>query len=89
LNTTVTDGNYVFVDRTGKIVLRTDLFYAYPFSEGLALGFGASTNKWGYVDKTGKMAIPAIYDSAESFSEGLAAVGQSEDKKPTRKAPPK
>ena|ERR1700733_3796021 len=86
---TAMDGCWVFFDKSGKVVLRTDLLYPDPFSEGLASGFVPSKNKWGYIDKTGKMVIPAIYDYPGSFSEGLAAVAQSQDNEPAGIAPRK
>jgi hypothetical protein len=65
---------FVYVDKTGKIVLETQFFYAGPFREGLALVYDAQSNRWGFIDRTGKVVIPVKYEAANDFSDGLALV---------------
>lgn len=72
--TTEKDSSFMFVDRTGEIVLRTEFFRAESFHEGLAVVWDAGSNKYGYVDKSGSLAIPLKFDSASDFSEDLASV---------------
>lgn len=64
---------HLFIDKTGKVVIRIDCNMTYPFIGGLAL-ISMKNGKYGYIDKTGKFIIPAIYDDASSFYEELALV---------------
>jgi hypothetical protein len=75
---------YVYIDRSGKIVIRprealdTKSFSVLSrgndltFSEGLLRV--EQNGKYGYMDKAGKMVIPPRYSNPQAFSEGLAAV---------------
>lgn len=71
------DSNFMYIDKTGEIVLRTDFFRADSFNEGLAVVYDADNNKYGFIDKSGKIVIPVQYDYAYEFSEGLAHVAVS------------
>ena len=66
--------NFMFLDKTGEIIFRTDFFYASKFRDGLACVWDEDKNKNGYIDKSGELAIPLIYNMASDFSEGLAHV---------------
>jgi len=75
LSPSITEGeNFIYIDKTGEIVLFTDFFYAGPFREGLAVVYDEENGKWGFIDKSGKVAIPVQYDLVQDFSEGLACV---------------
>lgn len=72
------DGNVLFIDKKGDVVLETSYTQAKSFSEGMA-AVSATTNslgigKWGFIDKQGKEIIPPKYERVERFSDGLAAV---------------
>ena len=77
------EGNWVYINKTGKVVLKTDYDYVLNFNDGLA---GVLiNNKWGFIDHTGKVVIKAQYDDigdkdggkaagTSGFFEGMAAV---------------
>jgi len=68
------DPKYVYIDKTGDIVMRTDFSFADQFHEGLAAVYSAEKNKWGFIDRSSHLAIPPEFDSLGKFSEGLAWV---------------
>ena len=70
------DSSFMFINKTGEIILRTEFFRAESFHEGLAVVWDAESNKNGYIDKSGRLAIPLKFDLANDFSEGLASVSQ-------------
>lgn len=72
--TQMEESTFVYIDKTGRIVLTTEFFYAGEFREGLAVVYDAETNLWGYIDKKGKVVQPVQYEIANDFSEGLALV---------------
>ncbi len=66
------NGNYGYIDKTGKLAIATQYKEARSFSEGLAaVKIG---EKWGYIDTKGNLAIQPQFTSVDSFSEGLARV---------------
>jgi hypothetical protein len=65
---------FIYIDKTGKIVLETQFFYASAFHEGLASVYDDNSNRWGFIDRTGKVVIPLKYEAASDFSDGLALV---------------
>lgn len=66
--------NFMYIDKSGEIVLRTEFFRAECFHEGLAVVWDERTDRYGYIDKSGKLAIPLKYAWADNFSEGLASI---------------
>jgi hypothetical protein len=68
------DSTFMFIDKTGETVLRTEFFRAECFHSGLAVVWDEHKNKYGYIDKSGKLAIPLRYICAFDFSEGLARI---------------
>lgn len=67
--------NYGYVDKQGKLVIKTRFDTAGDFAEDLATAsVGAGINKIGYIDKSGKFVIQPQFDEANDFSEGLASV---------------
>lgn len=62
-----------FIDKTGKIVYKTEFFRAEIFREGLCRVW-SQRFICGYIDKSGELAIPIKYWFASDFSEGLALV---------------
>jgi len=72
-------GNVVYFDRRGKIIIANNYEDGGPFSEGLA--YVCTRDKYGYIDKKGNIIIPLIYDDALSFSCGLAPVYSKSEKK--------
>jgi hypothetical protein len=75
---------YVYIDKTGAVVIKGPFSVAREFSEGLARVMVGG--KDGFIDKSGTLVIPAQFDDAKPFSEGLAAVGFKVDApKPDKK----
>ncbi|MBS1794175.1 MAG: WG repeat-containing protein [Acidobacteria bacterium] len=77
LLTGVGDGPYI--DRTGRVALRTGYYRNWEFSEGLAAAVAEDNGRWGYIDKTGKFVISprfewSLQNSVYSFSDGLAMI---------------
>lgn len=70
------DGEYGFIDDTGKLVIPCQWDYATDFSEGLARVTDSGWNH-GYIDKTGEVVIPCEWSDAGRFNEGLAPVQDS------------
>lgn len=77
------DGQFAFIDKTGKDVIYGKDFDSRPeegqqhtFSEGLAAVaiFKDGKRKWGYIDRTGKFAIEPRFDRASPFSDGASSV---------------
>ena len=66
------DGEYGFIDTSGKEVIACEYDYAGFFSEGRAIV--QKGEKWGFIDTSGKEVIAREYDYAGSFSEGRAVV---------------
>ena len=66
------DGQYGFIDTTGKLVVPYGWDFAFSFSDGLACV--EKDDKRGFIDTTGKLVIPCEWDYAFSFSDGLACV---------------
>ncbi len=66
--------NYGYIDRSGKLVIQPQYFYAAPFSEGLAVVCFPKTQLWGFIDKNGKQVIAPTYRRAQSFHDGVAVV---------------
>ncbi len=66
-------GEYGFIDRTGKFVIKPQFDLTFHFSEGLAaVKVG---KRWGYIDRQGRMVIkPQSLEGAEDFHHGLALV---------------
>lgn len=71
------DGQYGYVDKTGKVVIPCIYESANGFSEGLAVVRRAGERSYGYMDKTGKVVIPFNYSYATDFAEDFAAVEDS------------
>jgi hypothetical protein len=69
-------GQYGYMDRKGKLVLKGPYAGASRFSEGLAAVQMQKAGKVGYMDTTGKLVIALQFDLGDPFSEGFAAVMQ-------------
>lgn len=66
------NGRWGYIDRSGQVVIPTQLEAADDFSEGLAaVEMGG---KWGFVDESGRLVIEPRFSGAYGFSEGLARV---------------
>ncbi|HET6892084.1 MAG TPA: WG repeat-containing protein [Pyrinomonadaceae bacterium] len=70
------EARFIYIDKSGKIVLATEFSYAGEFRDGLAVVYSDRTNRWGFIGKTGKVVIPLQYQLANDFSDGLALVGR-------------
>ncbi|MCM3633388.1 WG repeat-containing protein [Paenibacillus camelliae] len=80
-------GKWVYVDTTGKVVLKTTYDNVLNFREGLAAV--SKNGKWGFIDRTGKEIIKpqyvevrdddgyGIHSGTAGFYEGLAAVSKN------------
>lgn len=78
------DGQWIYVDRTGKTMLTTDYDLVLNFREGLAAI--QKNGKWGFINKKGQEVVKPQYDDirdnngygihsgTSGFHEGLAAV---------------
>lgn len=65
-----------YLNRSGKVVLKTDFQTTGTFSEGLAaFNTGMLPRKYGYFDTTGKIILQPIYSLAEPFYNNRAFVG--------------
>jgi WG containing repeat len=65
-------GIYGYVNKTGRLVIKSQYSEVKNFSQGLAaVKIG---DKWGYIDRTGKVIVKPQYSEVLSFSQGLAAV---------------
>ena len=73
----VEGGQYGYMDRKGKLVLKGPYAGASRFSEGLAAVQLKRAEKVGYIDTTGKLVIALQFDLGDPFSEGFAAVMQN------------
>jgi hypothetical protein len=67
------DGKWGYIDRTGKVVIKPQFYWAEEFSEGLA-AFESDEGLYGYIDETGRVVIEPKLERWSPFSEGLAAV---------------
>ena len=63
-------GNYSFINKKGKVVIKPKYDDVGDFSEGLAIV--EKSNKWGFINKKGKEIVKPKYDKVVFFSEGLA-----------------
>jgi len=63
-----------YIDKSGNVVLRPNVYSARPFSEGLAAVMPSEGSAWGYIDKTGEMVIQPQYRTANKFQDGFASV---------------
>ena len=73
------EGDYGFIDKTGKVVIPCIWKCALEFHEGLA-SVEDDNEKWGFIDKTGKIVIPCKWQNAGDFSEDLAPVKDDNEK---------
>lgn len=74
------DHGYRYLDRSGRVVFRTDAWLAFDFSEGLAPASRYSGSpKWGFIDRTGNFVVRPQYFALEEFSEGVARVSVSSE----------
>jgi hypothetical protein len=80
------DNKFGFFDRRGKIMIKPQFDFAFPFHEGLAaICMGCKEDpegehrsvkggKWGYINKKGKIVIPTQFEEAGDFEKGKAEV---------------
>lgn len=69
------NGQWGFIDKTGKIVIPYQFDETSRFIEGLAAV--RQNGKYGFINKTGEIVIPYQFDFALPFSEDLACVEQN------------
>lgn len=72
------DGQWGYIDPTGRPLFGLHWDDARPFSEGFAAV--AFDGQWGYVDSQGVKILPYQYDAAGEFRLGLAPVTIGESK---------
>jgi hypothetical protein len=63
-----------YMDKTGKIILKPEYYYATDFSEGLAGVYPADKNAWVYIDKTGKIILETKFYKLHPYRNGIALV---------------
>jgi hypothetical protein len=68
------NGNYGYIDRTGKIAIEPQFDQAGNFSEGMAWIYDRVKDKYGYIDRTGRIIIEPQFGWVDDFFEGLAVV---------------
>jgi hypothetical protein len=74
----MSDGNYGYIDISGKEVIPAKYYNLYYFKDDRAPFIDNEENgKFGAVNRKGEVIIPAMYDAMEAFSEGLACVSIS------------
>lgn len=66
------NGNWGFIDESGKVHIPFRYKAAGNFQEGLAMVYNG--DKWGYIDKAGNEVIPLQYHQAGDFNKGKAPV---------------
>jgi len=79
IETGLSDTNFAYIDRTGRIVFKINADKVENFSEGLARFEKFGVSGFGFVDKTGKVVNDTRIDAASEYSEGLAVVFLGED----------
>lgn len=67
-------GKYVFIDRSGKVVIRLKNARCRSFSEGLASFEEFGKYGVGFIDHSGKIVIKPFGDGQSEFSDGLKFV---------------
>ena len=68
----IVDGQYGYINESGKVVIEPQFKYAGVFADGLACV--RTYEGYGYINKRGKMVIDPIFDDANDFSDGYAVV---------------
>lgn len=69
----VGNGNYVYIDRNGELIIETDYRYVYEFSEGLAcVMYG---DAWGYMDRNGEIVIEPRFSLPIRFPRAWRVYG--------------
>ncbi len=68
----IVDGQYGYINESGKVVIEPQFKYAGVFADGLACV--RTYEGYGYINKRGKMVIDPIFDDADDFSDGYAVV---------------
>lgn len=66
------EGQWGYIDATGRLVIPPQFERAWPFSGNRALV--QLEGRFGYIDRTGRLVIPAQFDRAWDFEGGLALV---------------
>lgn len=67
------DGQYSYMDKTGKVIMPLDYFPLGYFNGDLRAARKDERNK-GYIDETGKVVIPLEFNDIGDFNDGLACV---------------
>jgi hypothetical protein len=66
------DGQFGYIDFSGKVILKAEYEQLGVFKEGLASA--AKNGKYGFIDKSWKTVIPFQYESVGDFESGRALV---------------
>jgi hypothetical protein len=73
-----TNGQWGYLDKSGKWAIEPQFDIATDFSEDLAAVCkgvqGRDRGQWGYIDKKGKLVIPLEFERALPFVNGMAKV---------------
>lgn len=67
------DGEYSYMDKTGKVIMSLDYFPLGYFNGDLRAARKDERNM-GYIDETGKVVIPLEFNDIGDFNDGLACV---------------
>lgn len=69
---------YSYIDKTGRVIIKTDSPQAFPFYCGMARIENKSFfSKSGFINKAGVLITPVIYNAATDFSENFAFVSKA------------
>ncbi|MBO6794285.1 MAG: WG repeat-containing protein [Balneolaceae bacterium] len=66
------NGEWGYINKSGKMVLEPRYQNAFTFSDGLAIV--RESWRWKYIDETGEQAFEGDFEDLRTFSEGKAAV---------------
>jgi len=72
------DIDFGYMDKNGKTVIKTQFFYGWNFSEGLARVM-MNNGEMGFIDVNGRFVIEPQFKDTWSFSEGLAVVKRDDN----------
>ncbi|HLP21965.1 MAG TPA: WG repeat-containing protein [Chitinophagales bacterium] len=71
------DGNWYFIDKTGKQAFISSFRNVQSFSDSLA-AVTQDGELWGYIDMAGTFVIQPAFESAEDFTGGFAIISKKE-----------
>lgn len=80
------DGKYGYKDLRGKVVIKPQFNYAWPFSDGIAMVYSSAKKNAAFINTLGKRVTEYKYarnESSKEVSDGLIRVAIKSSKSPT------